>query len=253
MKVNVYTLEGGIKGQVDLPKFFEYPYRPDLIRMAVRIFQLNRVQPHGVKKGAGMKVAESWGPGHGISKMVPRVGSSSRGANLPNVRGGRAGHPPTTEKIWSRKMNKKMRRYAKYSALSMTANKIMVVNRGHKFNEELTLPVVVEDDFENISNVKSAIETLKKMGVYDDVLRASVKRVRGGRGKMRGRRYKRKKSVLIVVKNKENVKKGFGNLPGVDIVTPSELNAEILAPGTHAGRLAIFTEGAIEEIRRWNE
>ncbi len=253
MKVNVYTIDGGIKGQVELPEQFNYPYRPDLIRMAVRVFQLNRVQPHGIKEGAGMKVASSWGPGHGISKMVPRIGSSSRGANLPNVRGGRAGHPPTTEKIWKRKMNKKMRRMAKYSALSMTANKVMVIKRGHKFNEELTLPVVVEDKFEEINRVKNAIEVLKKMGLYDDVLRASVKRVRAGKGKMRGRRYKKKKSLLLVVKNKENVKKGFGNLPGVDIVTPAELNAEILAPGTHAGRLTVFTEGAIEELRGWTE
>ncbi len=251
MKVNIYTLDGGIKGQIELPKAFNYPYRPDLIRMAVRIFQLNRVQPHGVKEGAGMKVAESWGPGHGISKMVPRIGNTSRGANLPNVRGGRAGHPPTTEKVWKRKMNKKMRRLAKYSALSMTKNKVMVTKRGHRFNEELTLPVVVEDAIENITRIKDAIDTLKKLGVYDDIIRASEKKIRGGKGKMRGRRYKRKKSILLVVKNKENALRGFGNLPGVDIVTPNELNAEILAPGTHAGRLTIFSKGAIEEIRRW--
>jgi len=53
------------------------------------------------------------------------------------------------------------------------------------------------------------------------------------------------------VKNKEKVEKGLRNLPGVDIVTPRELNAELLAPGTHAGRLTVFTEGALEEIRRW--
>ena len=253
MKVNIYTLEGGIKGQVELPKVFEYPYRPDLIRMAVRVFQLNRTQPHGVKIGAGMKVAESWGPGHGTSKMVPRIGNLSRGANLPNVRGGRAGHPPTTDKAWRKRMNKKMRRLAKYSALSATTNKSMVAKRGHKFNEELTLPVVVEDSIENITKVKDAIDMLKKIGVYDDVLRANERRVRGGKGKMRGRRYKRKKSILIVVKNRDQVLKGFGNLPGVDVVTPSDLNAEILAPGTHAGRLTIFSEGAIEDIRRWVE
>ncbi len=251
MKVNVYTVKGGIKEQIELPRQFEYPYRPDLIREAVRVFQLNRVQPHGIKEGAGMKVAESWGPGHGISKMVPRIGSSSRGGNIPNTRGGRAGHPPTTQKVWTRKMNRKMRRLAKYSALSMTANRDMVVSRGHRIGGELTLPVVVEDSLEEISRVKDAIEFLKNLGLYEDVERASVRRIRGGRGKMRGRRYKRKKSILLVVKNKENVVRGFGNLPGVDIVTPAELNAEVLAPGTHAGRLVVFTKGAIEEIRGW--
>ena len=254
MRVNVYTLEGGIKRQVNLPKVFNYPYRPDLIKEAVRVFQLNRVQPHGVDPMAGMRrVAESWGPGHGVSKMVPRVGHSSRGAIIPSTVGGRAGHPPTTEKVWKRKMNRKVRRLAKYSALSMTANKSMVVSRGHRFNYDVTLPIVVEDSFENISNVKEAIRVLKNLGVYEDVERASERRIRGGKGKMRGRRYKRKKSLLIVVSNKENVSKGFRNLPGVDIVTPRELNAEVLAPGTHAGRLTIFTESAIKEIRRWDE
>ncbi len=252
MRVNVYTLDGGVKGQVELPKAFEYPYRPDIIREAVRAFQLNRVQPHGVDPMAGMRrVAESLGPGHGISKMVPRIGNTTRGAIIPNTRGGRAGHPPLVEKVWERKLNKKVRRLAKFSALSMTANKVMVRKRGHRFNLELTLPVVVVDEFENLTRVKDVIETLKKIGVYDDIVRASEKRIRGGKGKMRGRRYKRKKSILFVVKNKEKVEKGLRNLPGVDVVTPRELNAEVLAPGTHAGRLTVFTEGALEELRRW--
>jgi len=252
MRVNVYTIEGGVKRQITLPKVFNYPYRPDLIKEAVRVFQLNRVQPHGVDPMAGMRrVAESWGPGHGISKMVPRVGHTSRGAIIPSTVGGRAGHPPTTQKVWKRKMNVKMRRLAKYSALSMTANKNMVAKRGHRFHEELTLPLVVEDEFEKISTVKEAIKVLRNLGVYEDIERASERRIRGGKGKRRGRRYKRKKSILIVVSNKENVLKGFRNLPGVDIVTPRELNAEVLAPGTHAGRLTIFTESAIKEIRRW--
>lgn len=252
MRVNVYTIEGGVKRQITLPKAFNYPYRPDLIKEAVRVFQLNRVQPHGVDPMAGMRrVAESWGPGHGISKMVPRVGHTSRGAIIPSTVGGRAGHPPTTQKIWKRKMNVKMRRLAKYSALSMTANKVMVAKRGHRFNPDITLPLVVEDEFEKISTTKEAIQVLKNLGVYEDIERASERRIRGGKGKRRGRRYKRKKSILIVVANKENVLKGFRNLLGVDVVTPRELNAEVLAPGTHAGRLAIFTESAIKEIRRW--
>ena len=252
MRVNIYTLDGGIKDQVELPKVFKYPYRPDLIKEAVRIFQLNRVQPHGVDPMAGMRrVAESLGPGHGISKMVPRIGNTTRGAIIPNTRGGRAGHPPLVEKIWKRKLNKKVRRFAKYSALSMTANKVMVRQRGHKFNLELTLPVIIEDKFEELSKAKEVIEVLKKIGLYDDIERASEKKIRGGRGKMRGRRYKKKKSILFVVKNKEKVEKGLRNLPGVDIVTPRELNTELLAPGTHAGRLTVFTEGALEEIRRW--
>ena len=38
------------------------------------------------------------------------------------------------------------------------------------------------------------------------------------------------------------------NLAGVDIVTYDQLNTELLAPGTHAGRLTIFTESAIAKL-----
>ncbi len=252
MRVNVYTLDGGVKKHINLPKVFSYPYRPDLIREAVRVYQLNRVQPHGVDPMAGMRrVAESQGPGHGISKMVPRVGETRRGAIIPSTRGGRAGHPPTVEKVWKRKMNRKMRRLAKYSALSMVSNKVMVRRRGHKFNMELTLPVVIEDEFEKLEKTRDVIQVLQNVGVYEDIIRASEKRIRGGKGKMRGRRYKRKKSILFVIKDKSIVEKSLRNLPGVDVVTPKEINAEILAPGAHAGRLTVFTESAINELKGW--
>ena len=38
------------------------------------------------------------------------------------------------------------------------------------------------------------------------------------------------------------------NLAGVDVVTVAGLNAELLAPGTHAGRLTIWSESAIRSL-----
>ena len=43
----------------------------------------------------------------------------------------------------------------------------------------------------------------------------------------------------------------FGNLPGVEVVTPAGLNAEILAPGGDPGRLTLFSESALEILRSW--
>ena len=40
------------------------------------------------------------------------------------------------------------------------------------------------------------------------------------------------------------------NLPGVDVVQVQSLNAAHLAPGTHAGRLTLWTEGALQEIAK---
>jgi large subunit ribosomal protein L4e len=38
------------------------------------------------------------------------------------------------------------------------------------------------------------------------------------------------------------------NIPGVQVTTVLNLNTEMLAPGTHPGRLTIWTNGAIEQL-----
>jgi len=77
-----------------------------------------------------------------------------------------------------------------------------------------------------------------------------VKTIRAGIGKLRGRRNKKKKSLLFVVSNKCELLKAVSNLPGMDIVHVNDLNTELLAPGTHAGRMTLFTESAIDAIAK---
>ena len=74
-------------------------------------------------------------------------------------------------------------------------------------------------------------------------------KVRAGKGKMRGRRYKKAKGPLIVVAKNEGILLGARNHPGVDVVLVDNLGVEMLAPGTHPGRLTIWTKGAIERLR----
>ena len=59
--------------------------------------------------------------------------------------------------------------------------------------------------------------------------RRQSKKVRPGRGKMRGRRYKQRKSLLIVTADQPL--RAAKNLAGVDVVTVDQLNTELLAPG----------------------
>jgi len=56
----------------------------------------------------------------------------------------------------------------------------------------------------------------------------------------------------VVVKDPAKVRRLFGNLPGVEVVSPAGLNAEVLAPGGHPGRLTMFSEGALEVLRSWS-
>ncbi len=252
MKVNVYKIDGSVQEEIELPKAFEMPFRPDIIKKVVHCFQSNARQPYGQYYFTGMRrVGHNWGPNHGRAR-IPRVADGDRGVILNNMVGGRNVFGPTTKRVWYRKVNKKERFLAKLSALSQTANKDMVKKRGHIIPENITLPVVIENRFEDINNVKDLLTTLDKLGLKGDIERSkNGKRIRAGRGKTRGRKYYTPKSILIVVSNKENLEKAVSNLPGVDLVTPQNLNAEILAPGTHAGRLMVITLKALEDIKGW--
>ena len=251
-QVNIYSVKGKKKKSVELPETFSVEFRADIIRKAVNVIRSNRRQPYGSKPGAGMRHAVStWGKGRGVSR-VQRLKDSSRAAESPNNVGGRRAHPPRAIRVWKEKMNRKEMRLAKLSALSASANPDIVRKRGHVFSDKTTVPVVVEKKMEDIKTTKEAIEMMKKLGIYDDVERAiDRKHVRAGRGKMRGRRFKRAKSVLVVVSDRKNAEKAFGNLEGVDVAVPSALNAEMLAPGGDPGRLILISESALEEIGGW--
>jgi large subunit ribosomal protein L4e len=179
---------------------------------------------------------------------VPRLTQGQTAGLVPNVVGGRRAHPPKIERDWKEKINKKENQLARNSALAATADKEVVIKRGHRFDEKITLPIVVDDDFEKLKKTKDVIEVLQKIGIYSDILRSvNGKHVRPGKGKMRGRRYRVPKSLLIV-SSKDVVEKSSDNLSGIDIAKPHQLNIEHLAPGGIAGRLTIFTKSALKQL-----
>ena len=248
MKVNIYGMDGTVKEKIDLPKIFETPYRPDIIKKSFEVIHSNQRHPYGSDPLAGTRHAvASVGKGRGMSR-VPRLTQGQTAGLVPNVVGGRRGHPPKVERDWKEKMNKKENQLARNSALAATADKEVVIKRGHRFDEKITLPIVVDDNFEKIKKTKEVIEVLQKIGVYSDVLRsANGKHIRAGKGKMRGRRYRIPKSLLIV-SSKDVVEKSSDNLSGIDIAKPHQLNIEHLAPGGIAGRLTIFTKSALTQL-----
>jgi large subunit ribosomal protein L4e len=107
--------------------------------------------------------------------------------------------------------------------------------------------VVFEDKFETLDRTRDVISALTAAGVFQDVERAKESRkVRAGRGKMRGRRYKQRKSLLIITAGQPM--RSARNLAGVDVVTIDQLNVEHLAPGMQAGRLTVWTESALTRL-----
>jgi len=249
MKANVIDITGNQVGQVDLPSIFEEEYRPDLIKRAVLAAQANRLQPYGPHFYAGMNTsAQSWGPGHGVSR-VPRIKNGRRAAGIPMATGGRRSHAPQPNAIYSEKINTKERRKAIRSAVAATAMPDLVKGRGHRFNREV--PVVVQDNLETLDKTSDVRKFLIAAGLWDDVERAKNGRtIRAGKGKMRGRRYRMPKSILVVAGQDQGLGKAVRNLPGVDFATPDTLNAELLAPGTHAGRLTLWTESSLQKLNQ---
>ncbi len=249
MKVNVYDLDGNVKNKTELPEIFETPYRPDVIKKAFWIAMSNKRQPYGADPLAGKRHACEWpGKGRGMARIPRLNGGVGRAVQAPNTVGGRRAHPPKAEKNWKEKINKKERRLAILSGIACTKDVELVKARGHRFDEKITLPVVVDDKFKDLSKTKDVIEVLEKIGVYDDIIRAkNGKKIRAGKGKRRGRKYRVPKSLLIV-SQEGNIHKSARNLPGVDVVEPSQLNIMHLAPGGVAGRLMIITETALKML-----
>lgn len=250
MKAKVLDLKGEVFEEIELPRIFEEEFRPDIIKKAVHAIQSHRRQPYGPNPLSGVNYAwENWGPGHGYAR-VPRWKLGLRAVVVPQAVGGREAHPPKVQKKWEEKINKKEMKKALKSAIAATANAEIVKSRNHLFEGEL--PKIVVDDFEAISRTKEAISVLKAIGVYADIERAKErKRHRAGIGKMRGRRFVSKKSVLVVVGEDKGIFKAIRNLPGVDVVTARNLNVELLAPGCHAGRLTVYTKSALKILEEW--
>ena len=245
MKATVRDLNGDEGEEIDLPEVFETTYRPDLIRRAVTAAQANRKQSYGADEYAGLRTpAESPGSGRGMAH-VPR--QNGQGRRVPQTVKGRKAHPPKAEKDHGKQINDKERKFAVRSALAATADAELVRERGHRFDEGLDLPLVVSDEFEDLVKTREVVDLLESLGVHDDVERADEGRsIRAGQGTTRGRKYKEPKSLLFVTSGEPS--KAARNLAGVDVTTGSEVNAEDLAPGTHPGRLTVFTESALAEV-----
>ena len=247
IKINIYNSDGEPIGKMDFP--FDEEHRPDLIRRAVNNIRSNKRQPYGSDPLAGKKHStESWRPGRGVSR-IPRLSQGRRGALAPGTVGGRRAHPPKSEKKWKKKTNKKEMDLAIRSALATTSNKELVKRRGHRFGDQLSLPIIV-NGLEKIEKTKEMADFMDKLGVHEDLVRAKEgKHIRAGKGKMRGRKYKTPRSLLIVTgeKEKEKIEKSAGNLLGVDVRGIKELTVEDLAPGGEAARLTMFTKSAMEE------
>jgi len=261
MKVNVLDLEGKPVEKIGLPEVFKERFRPDVIRRAVLALQSRRRKPYGSDKSAGFRTSAHY---HGKRRQrwtmmmrdmarLPRLHATSphltwRARRAPQTVKGRKAHPPKVEKDWYQKINKKEMELALRSAIAATVRKDVVKERGHRIDEVKDFPLIVKDNIQSVKKTKDLENLLKKLGLEEELKRLGKKKVRPGKGKMRGRKYKRRVGPLVVIEKDEGIVKACKNLPGIEVKDVKKISVEDLAPGSNPGRLTIWSESSIKGL-----
>ncbi|MBU1201700.1 MAG: 50S ribosomal protein L4 [Nanoarchaeota archaeon] len=246
MKLKILNLEKTETGSVELPNQFYKEIRRDLIKRAFLTIQSNKRQPYGSDPRAGKRASADVSRrrrnyrgsyGFGISR-VPRKILSRRGTRMvwvgafaPGMVGGRRAHPPKAEKNWSEGINKKERRKAICAAISATINLEAVKSRGHKIPKNY--PFIISNEIVTLQQTKKLRETLIKLGFEEELQRTKTNNSKG----------------LLIVTADKAAHKTFANIPGFEVTAIQNLDVEKLAPGGVCGRMTIFTESAIKELK----
>ena len=259
-KISVLSVEGKQIKEISMPKFFSEKITEDIVQKCLEARKSK--QPYAPFYLAGLQASASgqlkharrkWKTayGKGISR-IPRKIMWRRGkqflwigATISGTRGGRKAHPPKIKSMLNkRKINKKELKIAFLSAIAATANEQSIKKRYSSIGDEkFNAPFVIESKIAGLKT-KEFIEAIKKIlgNLYSIALQK--KKIRAGKGKLRGRKYRRSAGMLLVIGNDENVR-----LSGIDIKKARELSIEDLAEG-RLGRLSVYTEKAIADLEK---
>lgn len=265
MKAEILNLKMEKINEIELPKHFTEEIRPDLIKRAFLAIMSRKRVPYGSSEIAGKKHSVRISKrrrdyrtsyGRGISRIPKKILWRRGlhfywvGAFAPGTVGGRKAHPPKPEKIFYEKINKKERLKAIRSAIAATA-KLDLVRARHRM-QDISLPVIIED-IEHLKRTKEFIQLLKDLGLEAELKRCEEVKIRAGKGKMRNRKYRKKKGPLFVFSSNgfnNAALKSSSNIQGVEAVNVKNLNIEMLAPGGIPGRLTIWSSKAIQDLEK---
>ncbi len=256
MKIQILNITGKKIREIET-NLFEEPIREDIIYKVVEAERLK--QPYSPKYRAGMDRSasgnvrhkrHSWKSdrGRGLSRIPRKIfwrrgtNFSWQGAIIPSVRGGRRAHPPKGH-VNLKKINKKELKKALLSALTYISSIKEIKKKYSSLKDkkiEVKLPIIVEDKVLGL-NTKDLFKFLKKIlgNLYEVAIQK--KAIRAGKGKLRGRKYKKNAGLLLVI-GKNNKKK----IKGIEIINSDKLLVSDLA--SNGARLIVFTEEAIKDL-----
>ena len=254
MKAAVYDLKGDKKEDINIPELFSSRIREDIV---AKYFQTDKMKtPYAPYNEAGRRhsaagtirhMRHAW-KGHyrkGISR-IPRKTMWRRGnqffwigAEISSTRGGRRAHPPKlNRKI--KKINKKEINMALMSAFASTANEYHIAKRYSSFKKlNAKFPVIIELKSDNLKAGDVFFGLKKIFGGLDKIIFKN-KELRAGKGKSRGRKYKKNAGLLLVKGEDEKIK-----IKGIDIKSVNEVGVADLYP---LGRLTAYTKKSLEEL-----
>ncbi len=263
-KLQVLDIKGNKTKEIE-SQIFDGPVRRDIVQKIVEIERLAERQANSPFYLAGMQTSASgnvkhnrhvWKTdrGRGLSRY-PKKRMSDKGSNFvwvaavaPGVRGGRRAHPPKIERKYL-KINRKEKTLGFLSALSMVASfeelkqKYQSISEMKNSEFKAKLPIVLEE--KALSLKSKEIFKLIESIIGKELMNVAIqtKETRPGRGKMRGRRYKKNAGLLVITANDQEKK-----MNGIDIKKVKDLKLKDLA--SQGARLAIFTEESIKELEK---
>ncbi len=258
MKIQVLDTEGKKIREITTG-LFEEPIREDLIFKLIEAEKTRQAyspkQYAGMNRSASGKVQHkrhSWNSDRG--RGMPRIPKKTMwrrgtqfswiGAIIPSVRGGRRAHPPHGN-VPDRKINKKERIKTILSTLSFISSTEEIKKKYSTLAQkkiDIKLPLVVEEKILTLKT-KELFSALKKILGETYEVAVQSKNIRAGKGKFRGRKYKKNAGALLIIGKEEAAK-----IQGIDVLKINEVSVSDLADG--GARLVIFTERAIKELEK---
>lgn len=188
MEAAVYNQQGEKSGKINLPEdIFGLPWNNDLVHQVVVSMEANSRVPVADSKGRGEVSGSGKKPWRQKGTGRARHGS----VRSPIWRGGGVTHGPTSEKNFSKKVNKSMKEKALFILFSqkLRDNEILFVDK-----------IIFEEP-----KTKQAAEILK-----------NISKIKG---------FEKISSVIFAVPEKDQkIRRAFSNIPGVEIFEARNLN-----------------------------
>ena len=209
MKVSIYNIKGENTGEMNLPKVFETKCNEKLISQSIRVFLNNQRKSNAQAKDRGDVTGTTkkmW-----AQKGTGRARHST--AKAAQFVGGGIPHGPVSEKNYKLSLPKAQRRLALNSLLSKFAH---------------SKKILVIDLFKELEpKTKVAIKLISCLEKENEVLSKSQK-------------------IGIITSNMPlNIKRAFGNIPGIKLLSLKSLNTYDVANCNYL----FFSKKAINDIK----